>query len=297
MRPEPRSNTPAGTAWAVSRNTSSVAVVMRADLMCAGRQFGWASISSATAPATCGVAMLVPDCEPNPVNGVGKSPTAYPPETTSTPGATTSGLSVLSWVGPRELNAAMTSPMFSAACGANVNIASASPAGTVAYAATMASPCDRRMNHDGIVTCGAWTPGPMAWRLSPLAAELYTRAATAPACWALNTLVLNSQTPRSITAIAPASEPAGNAAQPSGLPPLATWAGMYGAGPSVVVTCAPNCAGPTGMSARAGSAGLVTSTTPGTIVEFFVEAPTAMTSGELAGELPVPWSGPELPWA
>ncbi|MGH9117054.1 MAG: hypothetical protein ACRD0A_03990 [Acidimicrobiales bacterium] len=91
---------------------------------------------------------------------------------TSTPSATTSGLSVLSWVGPRELNPAMTSPMLAAACGAKVNWASASPAGTVAYAATMASPWERRMNQEGIVTWGASTPGPMAWRLSPLAAEL-----------------------------------------------------------------------------------------------------------------------------
>jgi hypothetical protein len=86
MRPAPRWSTPAGTEWAVSRNTSVVAVVISADFTCAGDQSGWRSRSSAAAPATCGVAMLVPDCGPKPVNGAGKSPTLWPEETMSTPG-------------------------------------------------------------------------------------------------------------------------------------------------------------------------------------------------------------------
>ena len=65
------------------------------------------------------------------------------------------------------------------------------------------------------------------------------------------------------------------------------------------MSCGPNCAGPTVIAVRlAGTgAGAVTSIWPGTIVTSLVVAPTAMTSGELAGELPVASAGPELPWA
>ena len=41
--------------------TFSVAVVISADLICAGVQLGWSCLSSAAEPATCGVAMLVPE--------------------------------------------------------------------------------------------------------------------------------------------------------------------------------------------------------------------------------------------
>ena len=69
--------------------------------------------------------MLVPEAEPKPVNGAGKSPTPYPDETTSTPGATTSGLSHFSCVGPRELKPAITSPWIGAASDCHVNVACA----------------------------------------------------------------------------------------------------------------------------------------------------------------------------
>ena len=64
---------------------------------------------------------------------------------------------------------------------------------------------------------------------------------------------------------------------------------MYGAGPSVVVTCGPNSAGPTASPVSSGGtgSGAVTSMMPGTIVTSLVTAPTAITFGELAGELPV----------
>ena len=73
-----------------------------ADFTCAGVQDGCRWMSSATAPATCGAAMLVPD------SVVYWAPGAA--ERTLTPGALTSGFSCSeSGVGPLEENEAMTS--------------------------------------------------------------------------------------------------------------------------------------------------------------------------------------------
>src|SRR4029453_10833097 len=74
MRPPPRARTPALVVRAVVENTSSVAVVISADLTIAGVHHGWSCSRSAAAPATCGVAMLVPETEPKPVNGPGNGP-------------------------------------------------------------------------------------------------------------------------------------------------------------------------------------------------------------------------------
>ena len=76
MRPAPRASTLARACLGRVVQTSSVAVVISADLTCAGVQLGCSCRSSAAEPATCGAAMLVPDAEPKPVNGIGKSPTA-----------------------------------------------------------------------------------------------------------------------------------------------------------------------------------------------------------------------------
>src|SRR6266511_1469683 len=124
-------------------------------------------------------------------------------------------------------------------------------------------------------------------------------AATAPAFCAFSTLVLNSHVPRAMSAICPASEPAGKGLQPSVLPASAACAGLYGAGPSCVVTCAPKPAGPTARPTRFAGTGVgaVTLTSPGTTVAFFVTAPTPITFGEIAGEITVSVSGPALPFA
>src|SRR5439155_23890968 len=135
---------------------------------------------------------------------------------------------------------------------------------------------------------------------------LWTNAATAPPRWALKTFSLKPHVPRSMSAIFPVSEPAGNgltspaAEQPSVPLSVATfWAGTTSAGPNGVVSCGPKLAGPTASPVRlAGTgAGAVTSTLPGTTVAFLVTAPTLITLGEFAGELTDASSGPALPAA
>ena len=53
-------------------------------------QFGWAAMTRAATPATCGVAMEVPESTSTPV------PVPMPAATMLTPGAVTSGLRALS---------------------------------------------------------------------------------------------------------------------------------------------------------------------------------------------------------
>ena len=95
-----------------------MAVVISADFTCAGVQFGWRSSSSAAAPATCGVAMLVPDCGPKPVNGLGIVADGVAARDDVDARRDDVGLERLVLRRPDELNAAMTSPMFGVTCGA-----------------------------------------------------------------------------------------------------------------------------------------------------------------------------------
>ena len=55
--------------------------------------------------------------------------------------------------------------------------------------------------------------------------------------------------------------------------------------------------GPNVVTANRTGDGAVTSMLPWTIVAFLVTAPTPITFGEIAGEIPVAWSGPALPLA
>ena len=76
-------------------------------------------------------------------------------------------------------------------------------------------------------------------------------------------------------------------------------AGTYSAGPTVLVACGPKPAPPKGNPVRfeGTGAGAVTEIAPCTIVVSFVTAPTPITFGEIAGEIAVEVSGPELPFA
>ena len=75
------------------------AVTVSAAFTCAGLQSGWRWSSSATAPETCGAAMLVPERVPQPSGW---------DERMAVPGATTSGFSLKDrGVGPEEENPAI----------------------------------------------------------------------------------------------------------------------------------------------------------------------------------------------
>ena len=92
-----------GTSWPAALCTGS-AVWTSADLTSATVQSGWRSSSSATAPATCGVAMLVPLSWPHVWLEVGSD------ETTLTPGAVTSGfICSETGVGPADEKPAIAS--------------------------------------------------------------------------------------------------------------------------------------------------------------------------------------------
>src|SRR5215216_4972298 len=134
------------------------------------------------------------------------------------------------------------------------------------------------------------------------------KAAIAPPRWALNAFSLKLHVPRSISAILPVSEPAGNGlTSPASEHPrvllvgavLTVSAGTITAGPTVDVDCGPKAAPPNGRLTRfAGTGcGSVTEMKPGTMIVFFVTAPAAITFGEIAGEFDVPVFEPALPFA
>ena len=60
IRPPPRASTPGSREAVKGSLTTRAAVLTRADLTSAGDQSGWSWRSTAAAPATWGVAMLVP---------------------------------------------------------------------------------------------------------------------------------------------------------------------------------------------------------------------------------------------
>jgi hypothetical protein len=122
----------------------------------------------------------------------------------------------------------------------------------------------------------------------------------------LNTFSLKLQTPRSISAILPISEPVGNGLRSPGFEQPRLLAGdemfctgTYSAGPTVLVAWGPNAAPPNGRPVRfAGTGGgAVTEIEPETSAASFVTAPTPITLGEIAGEIAVAVSGPALPFA
>ncbi|BAS90591.1 Os04g0573200 [Oryza sativa Japonica Group] len=91
------------------------AVVISADLICAGLQSGWLALISAATPATCGHDMDVPDRMLNPTRRLSLDKLdglASPLHAAKmfTPGATTSGLRIsrVRMFGPRDENAATT---------------------------------------------------------------------------------------------------------------------------------------------------------------------------------------------
>ena len=76
-----------------------------ADLICSTDQLGWRCISSATAPETCGAAMLVPERAPN-----GPDQLTGRDDVIATPGALTSGFSFSeTGVGPPDEKLAIVS--------------------------------------------------------------------------------------------------------------------------------------------------------------------------------------------
>jgi hypothetical protein len=105
-RPPPASVTGAGTVRALSAHAVP-AVFTSADLSCAGVHAGWRWSRRATAPATCGVAMLVPSKTAN-----GESARAgFVEERTAPPGAAMSGLRpCVKSVGPTDEKLVTTPP-------------------------------------------------------------------------------------------------------------------------------------------------------------------------------------------
>lgn len=67
MRPPPVASTPTRAALSTAVNTSFVAVLINTDLICSGENNGYSCFMSAAAPATCGVAWLVPLTPRNPL--------------------------------------------------------------------------------------------------------------------------------------------------------------------------------------------------------------------------------------
>ena len=107
MRPEPMSNQSAlvPSLSVMSRS----AVVISADWDSAGVQSGWTPLSSARAPAVCGLAIEVPEMKCH--STLLSVPAAA---RMSTPGAETDGLiEDTDRLGPRLENAAMMSPLAS----------------------------------------------------------------------------------------------------------------------------------------------------------------------------------------
>jgi hypothetical protein len=90
--------------------TGRFAGFTRADLICAGDHVGWSWLSSAAAPAMCGVAMLVP--WKNAKHGGEAQEELVTEESTLTPGAVASGLIWnVKGVGPRLEKPAMMSAL------------------------------------------------------------------------------------------------------------------------------------------------------------------------------------------
>src|SRR5687768_11886181 len=107
--------------------------------------------------------------------------------------------------------------------------------------------------------------------------------------------MLKAHVPRSISAIFPASDPAGSGSQARLEPPTAA-TGTYGP-PTTAVIGAPKAAGWNGLSFSSSgtSPGPVTSTKLAKIVWPVVEAPTLMTFSAKPGDPAVAGSGPALP--
>src|SRR6266700_1418989 len=122
--------------------------------------------------------------------------------------------------------------------------------------------------------------------------------AIAPPCCALKTFSLKLQVPRSINAILPVSEPAGNGlTSPASEQPrvllvaavLTFSPGTIGAGPTVPVAAGPNAALPNRRPVRFAGTGVgaVTAIVPATIVESLDTAPTPITFGAMPGDTTV----------
>ena len=111
-RPPPKSNGSAGVTRS-SLTTSVIAVVISADLIAPGVQSGWSAFSRIADPAMCGDDIEVPAMawkySPGGPPGPRLRRTGVLPARICTPGAVMSGLR--NWPpGPRDENAAMTSP-------------------------------------------------------------------------------------------------------------------------------------------------------------------------------------------
>src|SRR5262249_18753302 len=110
IRPAPRFMGLVSGAPVELLSTGRFAGFTKADLICAGDHAGWSCLSSAPAPAMCGVAMLVP--WKNAKHGGEPQDELVTEESTFTPGAVASGLIWnVKGVGPRLEKPAMMSAL------------------------------------------------------------------------------------------------------------------------------------------------------------------------------------------
>ena len=204
--PAPSSSTEASCVRAVSAQAAP-AVDINADLISAGVQLGCRAISSAAAPATWGVAMLVPS---KTANG---SPNASGnvAERICPPGAARSGLS---WcpksVGPADEKLVMMPlrPVFSW-LNALTKRTVARPPFESRYARRRAPSRSETMPASSGSCSGMKfaSPGRLSARTMP----------AAPPIWAFAALVVNAQTPRETSRIVPRADSGGSVPRVLGL--------------------------------------------------------------------------------
>src|SRR5581483_3353759 len=171
---------------------------MIADLIASVFHFGCACTTSAAVPATCGVAMDVPESIRLPV------PVPMPVETMFTPGAETSGFSSESTVrGPDEVNDAVP-----VGIGAPFEMATVRPSRcTNSPPSLVAVDARPRTLKNGIVTVN-WNPLSGSAVIGPSnggsdVALLIMTTAAAPACWPKIARATRAQLPRCVTTSLP----------------------------------------------------------------------------------------------